>query len=132
MIMKCSGCGNENPDNAIFCMYCGRKLKNRRETSIEGLSREELLLLHHELLSLKEDAKDNQKTSLILFVSAIACLLFSDWVASYGKTSIPASLWLLFILLLALSVIEGIVWWKKYREYLSRLEGLKIYSRVKK
>ena len=24
--MKCNKCGNENPDNAVFCMYCGSPL----------------------------------------------------------------------------------------------------------
>ena len=126
--MRCSSCGKENPTEANFCMYCGANLKR----GIEPLTPERLLVIQHELLSLREDAKDAQKTSLTAFVAGIAVLIIFSVVSGLRHTEIPVSIWILFIILMLISVIEGMTWWRKYGEYLSRLEGLKIYTKARK
>ena len=127
-MVRCPNCGKENPAEANFCMYCGTNLKR----STESLTSERLLVMHHELLSLKEDAKDAQKSSLTAFVAGVALLIISHWLADYGDTEIPVSIWILFTILMFISLIEGMIWWRKYEKYLSRLERLKICAKVRK
>ncbi|MCD6361982.1 MAG: zinc ribbon domain-containing protein [Armatimonadetes bacterium] len=127
-MVQCPNCGKENPAEANFCMYCGTNLKR----STEPLTSERLLVMHHELLYLKEDAKDAQKSSLTAFVAGVALLIISHWLADYGDTEVPVTIWILFIILMLISVVEGMIWWRKYGEYLSRLEGLKIYTKARK
>jgi hypothetical protein len=72
-MLKCPKCGKEAPSEAIYCPYCGSKLRTS-EINVEALRMR------------LEELRHDEKICLFISVIGLAFLLFGVWLYSLTMT----------------------------------------------
>lgn len=110
--MYCKECGEENKNNAKFCSNCGKPMKD-----YTAPTKQEDLLMPQDLIEAEDKRKHLKKrfiarqiVSIILIITACACMLVSNFVIKNHRTiqlALSCIAILLTIIYIALIVVNA-------------------------